>query len=241
MNATRWSATGDAVSNVINTRAPVHRLGESDCEELRDGLLTQPVATVTSVAYIVAGVWLIRHRPAGERASQWLAQGYSVAVVFVGVGSIAFHGPQWWAARWLHDVPIVVALAAVPCWDLAQSERISPRRAWWCWLGVTVLVAVVAAAVPEAALLIGLPVGLAAIAGELMVRRELRTWAPMLAVGTLGAVVNLLGRTGAPLCEPESVVQLHGAWHLLTATAFFLWGRGAFPAPPQVERGEVAA
>ena len=28
------------------------------------------------------------------------------------------------------------------------------------------------------------------------------------------------GRTAAPTCRPDSVLQLHGAWHLLTATAF---------------------
>lgn len=28
------------------------------------------------------------------------------------------------------------------------------------------------------------------------------------------------GRTGAPTCDPESPIQLHGVWHLLSAANF---------------------
>jgi hypothetical protein len=35
--------------------------------------------------------------------------------------------------------------------------------------------------------------------------------------------VNLLTRTGAPLCRPESLLQGHAAWHALTALAIALW------------------
>jgi len=28
------------------------------------------------------------------------------------------------------------------------------------------------------------------------------------------------GRTGAPTCDPDSPLQLHGAWHVLSAAGF---------------------
>jgi hypothetical protein len=40
---------------------------------------------------------------------------------------------------------------------------------------------------------------------------------------TAGAAVNVLTRTGAPLCDPESLVQGHAAWHVLTAVAVGAW------------------
>jgi hypothetical protein len=58
-------------------------------------------------------------------------------------------------------------------------------------------------------------------------RRGLRRvpWAPMLAWVALAAAgaLNLLGRTGAPLCRPDSWAQPHAAWHVLTAVAVASW------------------
>lgn len=52
-------------------------------------------------------------------------------------------------------------------------------------------------------------------------------WSPGRAarlVGLLGGagLAYVGGRTGAPTCHPDSRLQLHGAWHLLTAGAFVL-------------------
>jgi hypothetical protein len=38
-----------------------------------------------------------------------------------------------------------------------------------------------------------------------------------------GLAVNLLTRTGAPLCRPDNLLQGHAAWHLLTAFAAAAW------------------
>lgn len=67
-------------------------------------------------------------------------------------------------------------------------------------------------------------VGLAATGFVAWRRRSLR-WPPAAAliVGGAAIVVNLLTRTGAPLCRPDSLLQGHGAWHVLTAAALALW------------------
>jgi len=51
--------------------------------------------------------------------------------------------------------------------------------------------------------------------------------------GSLMGVAGLtyiFGRTTSPVCRPGSAWQLHGAWHLLSAAAFALWGRALWPA-----------
>ncbi len=63
----------------------------------------------------------------------------------------------------------------------------------------------------------------------------------------LGAVANVLGRTGAPLCRPDSLLQGHALWHVLTAVGAALWlacwpgpGRGAVRRDTAVQVNEGA-
>ncbi len=48
---------------------------------------------------------------------------------------------------------------------------------------------------------------------------------PVLALVALavGVAANLLTRTGAPLCRPESLAQGHAGWHVLTAVGAAAW------------------
>lgn len=134
-----------------------------------DGALAQPVLAVTSLAYVAAGMavlsWAVRVRAP-------LAGAAGVALVAVGVGSFAFHGPQPSWAKPAHDWPIVAA-AAVYAVGLARGGHRQRRSAWAGPAGVFAL-------------------GLAAYAA---------------------------GRTGSPLCRPDSLWQYHGAWHVLSAAA----------------------
>jgi hypothetical protein len=56
-------------------------------------------------------------------------------------------------------------------------------------------------------------------------RRRWMPRPPALAVGAFGSAVavNLLTRTGAPLCRPHALVQGHAVWHGLTALALAAW------------------
>jgi hypothetical protein len=85
-------------------------LGEADCEALRDGLVNQPANTISSLGYLLVGIWLgfrLRIVPPAERV--WAAT-YAVMVGLNGVGSVAYHGPQFSGAELLHDLPVVGTL-----------------------------------------------------------------------------------------------------------------------------------
>jgi hypothetical protein len=152
---------------------PVLALGGSDCEALRSGLLGQPVNAVSSLAYVAAGLWVLRRGgPAGP----------AVALALVGAGSVLYHGPMPPGAGLVHDgsIAALAGTAAVVAW----RRRRLPRP-------------------------------------------------PVLGVAALGAAVavNLLTRTDAPLCSPPSLLQGHGAWHVLTAVAAASW-LAAWSPPP---------
>ncbi|HET7666436.1 MAG TPA: hypothetical protein VFK56_10260 [Mycobacterium sp.] len=160
--------------------------GHTDCERIGGGALAQPVLAVTSLAYVAAGMavlcWATRSRAP-------LAGAAGVALVAVGAGSFAYHGPQPSCAGPAHDWPIV-AVAAVYAAALARSRRLRWRSAW-----------------------------AAAAAG----------------VFALGLAAYAAGRTGSPLCRPDSLWQYHGAWHVLSAAAA---GCAARVMAPQANRRE---
>ncbi len=156
--------------------------GHSDCERIVSGALAQPVLAVTSLAYVAVGVvvlwWAVRVRTP-------LAAAAGLALVAVGAGSFAFHGPQPSWAGLAHDWPIV-AVGAVYAVGLALSAR---RHRWSGWAA---------------------PVG----------------------VFALGLAAYAAGRTGSPLCRPDSLWQYHGAWHVLSAAAAGWAARTMAPGPP---------
>jgi hypothetical protein len=53
--------------------------------------------------------------------------------------------------------------------------------------------------------------------------RRRRAWRAALAATAAGAACWWLGRTASPLCDPDSLLQGHAAWHLLSATALACW------------------
>lgn len=81
-------------------------LASSDCERLRSGWLAQPANAVSALAYVAVGVWLLwRSRRPGVHRGALIAAG--AAMVGVGVGSIAYHGPQPGWAPLAHDGSVV--------------------------------------------------------------------------------------------------------------------------------------
>ncbi len=73
-----------------------------DCERVRPGPVGQPVNTLSSLAFVVAGVDMRRRSPAG---SPWRPA--AVATVAAGIGSATYHGPGGRLGRALHDVALL--------------------------------------------------------------------------------------------------------------------------------------
>lgn len=179
----------------------------ADCERILESWWGQPINTVTAAAFVVGAVlvwWRRRDLPTG------------LLLAGIGAGSIAFHGPMPAWGEFLHDASIVLALA----WILLVETG---RRAYWP-LAFAIGLALSAAPViadPAQALLAVAAVGVILVSSR---RRPQR----LAAVGVLaaGAFVGTLSRTGGPLCDPDSIWQGHGFWHLAAASALTLWGLG---------------
>lgn len=212
----------------------------SDCEHCRDGWVTQPANTVSSLAYVVAGAHLAarnrrppRERPgrrwarrsAAPEGDQVLEAAYAGALVAVGVGSVAYHGPGGAWGRWLHDAALVSLAGVIAVSDLAEIR--GPSTATTRALVAAPVVASLAASPPtsEVAQLIG---GGAAVVADLARYRATGEGPPRWALVAsipcwlLGAACQVLGRTGGPWCRPESRVQPHAVWHVASAAGLWL-------------------
>jgi hypothetical protein len=50
-------------------------------------------------------------------------------------------------------------------------------------------------------------------------RRQRRVWMTAAGIFTIALIAYAAGRSGSPLCRPDSLWQYHGAWHVLSAAA----------------------
>jgi hypothetical protein len=148
----------------------------SDCERVRPGLVAQPVNTISSLAYVVAGAVIARRARRDSGPFERRRVALAIAAVLAGVGSVAYHGPGGpWGKR-LHDGALVAL-------GLAQAARNAGDRR----------------PRPEAA-----------------------------ALTVAASALHAASRSGRPLCRPDSLLQGHALWHVVSAAALVVddAGRG---------------
>jgi len=178
----------------------------ADCETIGAGFLGQPVNTLTTLAFVVAGVVLIGLRP--DR--RWVG----IGLVATGVGSFLFHGPMPPGSEWAHDVTLA--------WLIAIVAGIGSRWERLTRLPALVVLAVAFAVFPILADPVAIVMTGLALLTVLRGDRSRSVLAPLLLLATV-AVYGRLGATGGPLCDPESVLQPHGVWHVGSALAVSWW------------------
>ena len=226
----------------------LHRVAESDCEHIGQGLLAQPANTLSSLAYVLAGVLLLWRALAGRSGARIAPAVYAVTVIGVGIGSAAFHGPMPPWGRFAHDLSIAAVLAFVIGYDVALARGASANAGLAVFVGVTGACAVVLALSPDAGNGLDAVLVTGAVVAEIGATRSApgratadgRLWIVIVGVVAIGALLNALGRTDAPLCEPDSPVQLHALWHVLTAFVLWLYGTAAL-GPREQARPKIRA
>jgi hypothetical protein len=101
--------------------------GASDCERISSGFFAQPINAISSVAYVIVGVWVVARFP------RTVARVFGLFVVFVGVGSIGYHGWDDGSVDFVHDLAFPGALGFIALYELTHLR--SPRRAAGYWVG----------------------------------------------------------------------------------------------------------
>jgi len=185
-------------------------------------LLAEPVAAVTSLAFVVAGGVIAtraRRRRRTDGASSPVT--YALLVAGIGVGSFVQHGPRPPWQDPVHDLPLAATLAFVAA-DAAAALT-GRRRAWWWWALPTAALLPVIVLAPRAGDLAQVGVAVVAVVLSVLraraVPRARRRTAAALALLAVGGAVGTLSRAGGPLCVPGSLWDGHSVWHVLAAVA----------------------
>lgn len=188
----------------------------ADCERILGGFWGQPVNSVTSLAFVVAAVVVAR------RTDRYLV---ALALAGVGLGSLVFHGPMPTWGDWAHDVTLGWLLVVVALTSLDRT------RFAWPALG---LLAVAVAFVPAGSDSMAVAATMFA-GGAVLSRPAWRRSVPPLVLLGAAAIIGRLCATNGPLCNPDSLLQGHGLWHVAAAAAVAWWAVAtAGPIPQEV-------
>ena len=192
----------------------------ADCELIGPGFLSQPLNSITTLAFVAAGVMVAR-RP----SLRWIGAG----LVATGVGSFLFHGPMPTGSQWAHDVTLAWLVLLVA--GLGRSWEPYTRLPGLAVLGVFLAV------VPQAADPIAVALTVVAVVLILTDDQSMATVGPMALLGTT-AIIGRLGATDWPLCDPESLLQTHALWHVGAAVAVAWWALGRPAEAPDSSEDE---
>jgi len=95
--------------------------GASDCERIGDGFMAQPVSTVSALAYVAVGAWIV------VRFQRRAARVFGLLVVLVGIGSIGFHGGDDDRVKFVHDLALPGVLLFIAGFELVHSRLAGVR------------------------------------------------------------------------------------------------------------------
>lgn len=204
-------------------RSTILAAGQGDCESFDSGWLLQPINAVSSLGFSVVGFFILAWAGRADGHERVLRIAFGTAMVATGMGSFAFHGFDNPASQFLHDITFLALIWLLAVINVSEVRRWSRRTGWTVALagvGFAAAVLVVAPTITNA--LTGL-VTAALIASDIVLERRggisRPWWIASLAAMVVAVAAFLLGRTGAPLCDPESLFQGHALWHLFAAVA----------------------
>lgn len=211
-------------------------------------MFAQPVNTLSSVAYLLAGAWIVWRgvRAPGRRVELTV---FGLVVASNAVGGLLLHGVQTAGARWAHDACLLAVMAFIVAFDVGRLRERS--TAWTMRVFARSLVAIGlltlwGGAMYALATLLGVAVGVFELAeyrheipafrAEGFTARRLARLGALAALA-LGGTAFWIGRSGAPFCDPPSAMQWHAVWHALTAAAMALYAYASIePHPSALSR-----
>ena len=215
-------------------------LAMSDCERLRGGWVAQPANAASSLAYVAAGLVLLRWARKRPSIDARTALPVAAGLVTAGLGSVDYHGFQGPMAQWGHDWGVAVPLVAAAHADAGELlPDVSPRLGSAVSIGALAALGLLLARRPQSGPAAG-GAGAPVLGGfELALWRRGRRPGPrrrsriLLAsaagAGVAGVTVLSLSRSGGPWCRPDSLLQGHAVWHVCSAVAILSWAMAVLP------------
>jgi hypothetical protein len=229
---------GLLVVGVVQSRAGLAELRAATClpdtcfcEAVRPDGLAQPVNALTSLAYVLLGVWAVAGgvRTPDHRPTARLMTAVGAVLVLLGVGSFTYHATLTFVGQVLDVQGMYLLGVLLLVGALLRRGLVSPRAAPWLYLVAVSLLLVVQVAWPDSRrVLFGL-VLLPGVVLEALPSTTGAAWrSPAMLPFRVGLGLLVLAYAAWVLdalgvaCRPFSPLQGHGLWHVLTAVAAVL-------------------
>jgi hypothetical protein len=199
------------------------QLGETDCEVIRDGFLLQPVNAISSLAFSVVGLLIAASAVQAVGHERRVRVVFGALLVLTGVGSFLFHGPQNPGSHFLHDITFLATVWFLAVMNLNDAYGWWEGNGWVAWLGGTGVLGILLIVFPASTNLLTAGIIVALVITDIAIQRKggiIGGWYVAALVALVIAVgLMIAGRTGSPLCDPDSGLQAHGGWHIFVAVA----------------------
>lgn len=197
--------------------------GTSDCEANSDGILIQPVSAISSLAFSIAGVAILAWAYSVEGHERIVRIVFGAAMIATGIGSFLFHGYDNFTAQFLHDITFLATVWLLAIVNVSEVRAWQRRVEWLLVIAGTAAFSAVLVIAPGITNVLTILVSAVLVVSHLQLKRtgviKRSWWIASLVAMALAVALFLLGRTGGPLCDPESLFQGHALWHALSAVA----------------------
>ncbi len=202
------------------------------CEQIRDGSIRQPLNAWSSLIFVPIGLWIARRafmdkvaspRVAPVRRHKRYGLLYGTALVLTGVGSWFFHASLTYVGHYLDVTGMYFIGAFLLTYGLSRKLKQSATAFMLAYTGVLAPLLVLQWYHPSMSryAFAGLIAGAAFV--EILLHKSLRNWL------FRGAMLSLVFGFGIwilderkLLCWPQSCIQGHALWHVLTALSTHL-------------------
>ena len=203
------------------------------CEELSTSGLVQPINSISSLAFALLGIagifiWLrMKNRKSVLESPLILA--FSVTMMFIGVSSFFYHGSLSFFGQFLDIFSMYIFGTLSVLGALLRRSTITMRKAIILFVTANLVLGILQYFYPEArrilfalVLLPGIVLEfLPATASGKLVLSRMKYLLIGLGLLVIAYTVWLLDQNNI-VCWPESILQGHAIWHILTAIASFM-------------------
>ncbi|CAN5563708.1 hypothetical protein BH23ACT3_BH23ACT3_05030 [soil metagenome] len=200
-----------------------------DCEARVGRFWEQGVNSWSSLSYVVAAALLTWAVARGRLPMAALV--LAAAMALEGFGSVLFHGTPGDVSHAIHDVALFAIFGHLVGWHLGRFRNetdlwsvagagiglVVGSSIWLIERGSTNAIVMASVA--------------AMIVADLVARRRGLTAVGNLSLVGLAAVAGAswwLGRSESPFCDPDSPLQFHSVWHVLSAIMILAWADRAY-------------
>lgn len=193
------------------------------CESVRDSLVRQPANTWSSLAFVVAAMWVALRLRFSERARAALPRAeaglFLAALAIVGLGSAFYHATLTFVGQVADVAGMYLVATFILLHRLGPRLKIPPIGSVLVFVAANAVLMAAQVTTPSLRRVVfGVLLALA-LAIEWEGSRRGRAWLARGAlVMAIAFVIWALDRARL-ICDPESLFQGHALWHVLGAVA----------------------